>query len=66
VSGPGLFLSQALRPSFWSRTIHRKKEKIMKRRIILAGVLTMALAAQSVGAKTLEEVLKEKRGYHRS
>jgi phosphate-selective porin len=32
----------------------------MKRRIILAGVLTMALAAQSVGAKTLEEVLKEK------
>jgi phosphate-selective porin OprO and OprP len=32
----------------------------MKRSIAIAGVLAIALAAQSAGAKTLEEVLKEK------
>ena len=32
----------------------------MKKRIAIAGLLAMALAAQSAGAKTLEDVLKEK------
>ena len=32
----------------------------MNKKILLAGVLAVALAAQSAGAKTLEEVLKEK------
>ena len=32
----------------------------MKKGIMVAGLLAVALAAQSAGAKTLEEVLKEK------
>ena len=32
----------------------------MNKGIIVAGLLALALAAQSAGAKTLEEVLKEK------